>query len=213
MRKHITTIAIFLFLAVTKLASANEATSLIHKLKAHYQNTSSIKAFSLTHSYLGQSDPFQSWDFEAPTRYKAFKVTDIDIEKQHYYQNVVHHYTGGLYFDEVHFQNSKESLRYERNGISLGKSAIQQNMDSFNRYKNLTLMNLDFFAIRPTDYSKANEGEGRWDCSLMEYGRTAGTTPRRPGAVLSGRKLSFGTGWWPTGRPLSCLRLGATTSM
>jgi len=148
-RKHITTIAISLFLAVTKLASANEATSLIHKLKAHYQNTSSIKAFSLTHSYLGQSDPFQSWDFEAPTRYKAFKVTDIDIEKQHYYQNVVHHYTGGLYFDEVHFQNSKESLRYERNGISLGKSAIQQNMDSFNRYKNLTLMNLDFFAIRP----------------------------------------------------------------
>lgn len=148
MRKYITSV-IFLFLAVTKLAYASEATSFINTLKTHYQNTSSIKAFSLTHSYLGRSDPFQSWDFQAPTRYKAFKVTDIDINNQHYYQNVVHHFTGGLYFDEVHFQNSKESLRYERNGISLGKSVIEQNMSSFNRYKNLTLMNLDFFAIMP----------------------------------------------------------------
>lgn len=149
MKKHITISAIFLLLAVTQLANANEATSFINKLKTHYQNTSSIKAFSLTHSYLGRSNPFQSWDFQAPTRYSAFKITDIDTDKQHYYQNVVHHYTGGLYFDEVHFQNSKESLRYERNGISLGKGVIEQNMNSFNRYKNLTLMNLDFFAIRP----------------------------------------------------------------
>jgi len=128
---------------------ANEAKSLLSSLKSHYQSTSSIKAFSLTHSYLGRSDPYQSWDFQAPTRYKAFKITDIDTGKQHYYQNVVHHYTGGLYFDEVHFQNSEESLRYERNGISLGKSAIEQNLNSFNRYKNLTLMNVDFFAVRP----------------------------------------------------------------
>ncbi len=148
MIKHIAISAIF-FLAITKLAYANEATLFINTLKTHYQNTSSIKAFSLTHSYLGRSNPFQSWDFQAPTRYKAFKITDIDINKQHYYQNVVHHFTGGLYFDEVHFQNSKESLRYERNGISLGKNVIEQSMNSFNRYKNLTLMNLDFFAIRP----------------------------------------------------------------
>ncbi|WP_105170069.1 hypothetical protein [Pseudoalteromonas sp. T1lg23B] len=143
------------FFLITILASfpfstyANEAESFLSMLKTHYQNTSSIKAFSLIHSYLGQSDPYQSWDFQAPTRYKAFKITDIDIDKQHYYQNVVHHYTGGLYFDEVHFQNSEESLRYERNGISLGKSAIEQNIDSFNRYKNLTLMNVDFFAVKP----------------------------------------------------------------
>lgn len=148
MRKYIKSV-IFLFLAVTKLACASEATTFINTLKTHYQNTSSIKVFSLTHSYLGRSDPFQSWDFQAPTRYKAFKVTDIDINNHHYYQNVVHLFTGGLYFDEVHFQNSKESLRYERNGISLGKSVIKQNMNSFNRYKNLTLMNLDFFAIMP----------------------------------------------------------------
>lgn len=149
MRKYAAKSVIFLFFAVTKFAHASEATSFINKLKIHHQDTSSIKSFSLTHSYLGRSDPFQSWDFQAPTRYKAFKVTDIDIDNQHYYQNVVHYFTGGLYFDEVHFQNSKESLRYERNGISLGKSTIEQNMNSFERYKNLTLMNLDFFAIKP----------------------------------------------------------------
>ncbi len=61
----------------------------------------------------------------------------------------MHHYTGGLYFDEVHFQNDNESIRYERNGISLGKSVIEQSMNSFSRYTGLTLMNLDFFAVKP----------------------------------------------------------------
>ncbi|WP_448548474.1 hypothetical protein [Thalassotalea fusca] len=135
--------------SVTAFGHANDAKSFISQLKKHYQHTSSIKAFSLTHSYLGRSDPYQSWDFQAPSRYKAFKVTDIDLEKQHYYQNVVHHNTGGLYFDEIHFQNRYESLRYERNGISLGKAAVEQDMNSFERYKNLTLMNLDFFAVKP----------------------------------------------------------------
>lgn len=128
---------------------ANSAEEFLNTLKSHYQNTSSINAFSLTHSYLGRSDPFQSWDYKAPTRYQAFKVTEIDLMNKHYYQNVVHHFTGGLYFDEVHFQNSNESLRYERNGISLGKKAIPQKLSSFNRYTNLTLMNLDFLAVRP----------------------------------------------------------------
>lgn len=133
----------------TLCAYATEAEAFMNQLKEHYHLTSSITAFSLTHSYLGRSDPYQSWDFQSPSRYKAFKVTDIDMEKKHYYQNVVHHNTGGLYFDEIHFQNSDESLRYERNGISLGKVAIEQNMSSFERYKNLTLMNLDFFAVKP----------------------------------------------------------------
>ncbi len=151
-------------------AYGKEAKSFLTSLKAHYQSTSSIKAFSLTHSYLGRSDPYQSWDFQAPTRYKAFKITDIDTNKQHYYQNVVHHYTGGLYFDEVHFQNNEESLRYERNGISLGKSAIEQNMNSFNRYTNLTLMNLDFFAVRPL------LGESDIDGKIeYQQGETTGT--------------------------------------
>ncbi|REL31611.1 hypothetical protein [Thalassotalea euphylliae] len=138
-----------LYLGVTSSTYASEAKAFIELLQKHYQQTASISAFSLTHSYFGRSDPYQSWDYQAPSRYKAFKVTDIDMEKQHYYQNVVHHFTGGLYLDEVHFQNDSESSRYERNGISLGKSAIAQSMNSFSRYKNLTLMNLDFLAVRP----------------------------------------------------------------
>jgi len=131
------------------LASAGEAEDFIDKLKSHYQNFSSVTKFSLTHRYLGRSDPYQSWDYQAPSRYKAFKVTDIDIDKKHYAQNVVHHFTGGRLLDEVHFQNDSESLRYEKNGITLGKQVSRQKMNSFERYKNLTLMNLDFFAVRP----------------------------------------------------------------
>ena len=62
---------------------------------------------------------------------------------------MVHHFTGGLLLDEVHFQNDNESLRYEKNGISLGKRVSKQSMNSFERYKNLTMMNIDFFAVRP----------------------------------------------------------------
>lgn len=133
----------------TSFSSANETKQFIDLLKDNYTDTSKIKAFSLTHSYLGRSDPYQSWDYESPTRYKAFKITEIDFVKQNYYQNVVHFYTGGQYVDEVHFQNEGESFRYERNGFLFGKVAVPQNANSFNRYKNLTLMNLDFFAIRP----------------------------------------------------------------
>ncbi|WOH37292.1 hypothetical protein RI844_18315 [Thalassotalea fonticola] len=150
MRIYIITVLLALsHVAFASSTHINDAIPFIELLNKHYKQTSSIKAFSLTHSYLGRSEPYQSWDFEAPSRYKAFKVTDIDLEKQYYYQNVVHHYTGGLYFDEVHFQNGEESVRYERNGISLGKRAIEQNMNSFTRFKNLTFMNLDFFAVRP----------------------------------------------------------------
>ena len=130
-------------------AMANETEDYISLLKTHYEKSNSIKAFSLTHRYLGRSDPYQSWDYQAPSRYKAFKVTDIDMVNKHYSQNVLHWYTGGLFTDEVHFQNNVESLRYERNGIYYGKRAIKQSQNSFERYKRLTMMNLDFFAVQP----------------------------------------------------------------
>lgn len=139
---------IFICVYVPK-ASSGELETFIADLKLHYQNSSSISAFSLTHRYLGRSNPYQSWDYKTPSRYQAFKVTDIDLTKKHYAQNVVHNFTGNLYFDEVHFQNDSESLRYERNGISIGKRVIKQSLNSFERYKNLTLMNVDFFAVRP----------------------------------------------------------------
>lgn len=138
-----------LFTVVSPIAIGGETEDFIEKLKLHYQQSSSITAFSLSYRYLGQSDAYQSWDYKAPSRYQAFKVTDIDLRKKHYVQNVVHNFTGGLQVDEVHFQNDIESLRYEKNGSILGKRVRNQTMNSFERYKNLTLMNVDFFAIRP----------------------------------------------------------------
>lgn len=138
-----------LFTVAAPIVMAGETEHFIEKLKLHYHKTSSITAFSLAYRYLGQSDAYQSWDYKAPSRYKAFKVTDMDLRKKHYAQNVIHHFTGGLLADEVHFQNDIESLRYEKNGILYGKRVRKQGMNSFERYKNLTLMNVDFFAVRP----------------------------------------------------------------
>lgn len=130
-------------------AKASDTENYVAQLKRHYEKSNSIEAFSLTHRYLGRSDPYQSWDYQAPSRYQAFKVTDIDMVNRHYAQNVVHWYSGGLLTDEVHFQNDSESFRYERNGMYYGKGAVKQSLNSFERYKNLTLMNLDFFAVTP----------------------------------------------------------------
>jgi len=150
-RHILTSVCVYMTLYTTTItiASAGESEDFIDKLKSHYHETSSITAFSLSYRYLGHSDPYQSWDFKAPSRYSAFKVIDMDLRKKHYSQNVVHHYTGGLLVDEVHFQNDVESLRYEKNGILLGKGVRKQGMNSYDRYKNLTMMNVDFFAIRP----------------------------------------------------------------
>ncbi len=97
MRRLLTSvcICISLFTVTTAIAIAGETKNFIGKLKSHYQKTSSITAFSLTYRYLGKSDAYQSWDYQAPSRYNAFKVTDIDLVKKHYAQNAVHHFTGG----------------------------------------------------------------------------------------------------------------------
>lgn len=130
-------------------ASGDDEISFITKLKSKHQQTIDIKAFSLTHRYLGRRNAYQSWDVESATRYSAYKVTELDLENQLYWQNVVHHFTGQQMFDEVHFQNETASFRYERNGMSLGKRIIEQPLTSFNRYKNVTLINIDFLAILP----------------------------------------------------------------
>lgn len=145
----IMTIATSMTLTIEAREVERNVENFITKLKSHYQKTSSITAFSLTYRYLGKSDAYQSWDYQAPSRYKAFKVTDLDLVKKHYAQSVVHHFTGGRLLDEVHFQNDNESLRYEKNGNSLGKRVSKQDMNSFERYKNLTMMNIDFLAVRP----------------------------------------------------------------
>ena len=142
-------LCIQLFMLFTPQALAGEVEDYVAKLKGHYKDTLSIKTFSLTHRYLGRSDPYQSWDYQAPNRYSAFKVTDVDLERKHYAQRVVHRFIGGQLIDEHHYQNDTESLRYEMNGMPLGKGVLKQSMNSFERYKNITMTSIDFLVVRP----------------------------------------------------------------
>lgn len=138
-----------LIISAAFTASASEVDDYLAKLKGRYQDTLSIQAFSVTNRYLGRKDPYQSWDYQAPNRYYAFKVTDVDLKRKHYAQRVVHRFIGGQLIDEFHFQNDSESLRYETNGMVFGKGVLEQNMDSFERYKNITMTSIDFLVIRP----------------------------------------------------------------
>jgi hypothetical protein len=129
----------------------SESEDFVLKLKTHYQSTQDINAFSITHNYLylGQYGYYRSWDYQAPYRYTAFKVTEFDLEKKYYFENVIHHYTGGRKMDEVHFQNDTESFRYEKNGIPYGKQIVRQSLDDYDEFKNIIMINVDFFAVRP----------------------------------------------------------------
>ncbi len=128
-----------------------EAENFVAKLKMHYQKTPPPKVFSITHNYLylGENGYYRSWDYQAPNRYTAFKVTEFDLENKHYVENVVHHFTGGRKKDELHFQNSTESFRYEKTGIPYGKRVVRQSMDEFEDFRDIILVNIDFFAVTP----------------------------------------------------------------
>ena len=137
-----------LFTITLPTAWAGMAEDFVVKLKVHYQKTPPIKAFSLTQHYL-ESRPYRAWDYQAPNRWTASKVTEFDLDKKHYFESVIHHYTGGLKFDEIHFQNDTQSFRYEKNGIPYGKRIVKQSMGSYERLKNIYLMNIDFLAVKP----------------------------------------------------------------
>jgi len=141
--------AIFTIAAPT--VSAGETDDFVTKLKIHYQKTQSITGFSMTHNYLylGHNASYSSWDYQAPNRYTAFKVTEFDLEKKHYFENVIHNYSGGRKLDEIHFHNDTDSFRYAKNGLPYGKRLKSQDMDDYEGFKNLIMVNVDFFAIRP----------------------------------------------------------------
>jgi hypothetical protein len=128
-----------------------KAEDFVDKLKTHYQKTLLIKSFSMTHNYLylGPNGAYSSWDYQAPNRYTAFKVTEFDLEKKHYVESVAHNYPGGRKLDEVHFQNDTESFRYEKNGVPYGKRLIKQSLDDYDGFKDLIVVNINFLALRP----------------------------------------------------------------
>jgi hypothetical protein len=140
-----------LFINTMTKGWAGEAENFVAKLKTHYQRTPPPKVFSITHNYLylGEYSYYRSWDYQAPNRYTAFKVTEFDLDKNHYVENVIHHFPGGRKKDEVHFQNSTDSFRYEKTGIPYGKRVVRQSMDEFDDFKEIILVNIDFFAVTP----------------------------------------------------------------
>jgi len=132
-------------------ALAGDLETFITKLQSHYKKTQHINSFSMTHNYLylGHNAAYSSWDYKAPNRYTAFKVTEFDLKQEHYFEHVVHHYPGGKTFDEVHFQNNTDSFRYSKNGLPYGKRLVQQPMDDYQGFKDLILANIDFLSVRP----------------------------------------------------------------
>ncbi len=144
-------ISMAVFTISNSTASEIKAENFIAKLKTYYQKTRLIKSFSMTHNYLylGQDRSYSSWDYQAPNQYTAFKITEFDLEKQHYVESVVHNFPGGRKLDEVHFKNDTESFRYEKKGVPYGKRLVRQSLDDYEGFKNLIVVNIDFLALRP----------------------------------------------------------------
>lgn len=136
-------------LFTTTTAWAGEAEDFVAKLKIHYQKAPTLEVFALNYHYLGKENPYQAWDYQSPERYMALRMVEIDLVKKHFVERDIHHFSGGLTFDRVQFQNDKESLFYDRNGLSLGKRILKQSLDSFEEIKGHIFMNLDFLAVKP----------------------------------------------------------------
>jgi len=142
-------ISIFLLVAGVSV-QANQIHALVGKVRAHYQHTLPIKAFSLNHHYLNKRYRSRSyWDFRIPNRHMSQRVVELDLEKKHFYDNDLHYSSGGRLSDFVQFQNGSESLAYEKNGSSYGKLVRKQSMDRFDQAMGYFVMNLDFIAVRP----------------------------------------------------------------
>jgi len=140
---------ITLFTFLIPKVSAGDVQKFVTKVKAHYQNTSSITAFSLSHHYLNkQYRSHNYWDYQIPNRIMAQRTVEIDLVSKHFYDNDIYYTSGGQLFDRAHFQNGIESFAYEMNGSSLGKRIINQGMGQFSRMEYI-LMDIDFLAVRP----------------------------------------------------------------
>ncbi len=128
---------------------AGEVEEFVAKLKSHYQKTLPITAFSLSHHYLNkQYRDLDYWDYQTPNRIMAQRTVEIDLVKEHFYDNDIYYTSGGLLLDRAHFQNDKESFAYEMNGSSLGKRIINQGLGQFYRMAYI-LLDVDFLAVRP----------------------------------------------------------------
>lgn len=131
------------------IASTTQLSDYLTKLKIHYQQAPKLEKFALNYHYLGGNSPYQSWDYAAPERYIAIRMVEIDLIKKHFFENDIHHFSGGRTFDRIQFQNDQHSMFYDRNGLALGKRIIQQNMNTFDEIKGHIFLNIDFLAVTP----------------------------------------------------------------
>jgi hypothetical protein len=135
--------------STSAFAGKSEAEEFVAKVKSHYQNTLHINAFSLSHHYLNrQYRDHDYWDYQTPNRIMAQRTVEIDLVKEHFYDNDILYTSGGQLLDRAHFENDTASFAYEMNGGYMGKRIINQGKGQFFRMA-YVLLNIDFLAVRP----------------------------------------------------------------
>jgi hypothetical protein len=143
----------FGLISITSIAqstSIGEAEDYISKLKAHYQNTLSINAYSMKYHFLNRRyQDHNYWDYKAPNLFMSQRVIEADLEKKHFYDNDIVYFAGGRLYDRAQFQNDSESFFYERSATSLGRAVERRELHNFDIFKSYNVMNVDFLAVRP----------------------------------------------------------------
>lgn len=143
-------IGMIFFIITIPVASAEEVTDFVAKLKVHYQKTLPIKTYSLNYHFLNkQYRDNNYWDYQTPNRHMSVRMIEVDLEKRHFYDNDILYFSGGLLWDRVQFQNDTESYYYEKSGGFMGKGVIKQDLGNFDRFNRHNIMNIDFLAVRP----------------------------------------------------------------
>lgn len=167
------TTCLLLFCCILPSAWAGETEQFVAKLKAHYEDTLSIAAFTLKYHFLNrQYRVLNYWDFQAPNLHMSQRVVEVDLEKKHFYDNDVLYYAGGRLFDRVQFQNDNESLFYEKSATVLGREVFRLDMDNFDIFKGHMLTNIDFLVVRPI-FEEANIED---NMSLVRHKESDSTT-------------------------------------
>jgi hypothetical protein len=131
-------------------ASAGEVEDYIDKLRTHYQDTLSVKTYSLKYHFLNRRYQDQNyWDYQTPNLYMSQRVVEVDLEKRQFYDNDIVYFAGGRLYDRAQFQSDTESYFYERSATVLGRAVEQREMNNFDIFKSYNIMNIDFLAVRP----------------------------------------------------------------
>lgn len=90
----------------------------------------------------------QSYDFRNPTPIVKSRTTDLDFTNRYYYEDDISTWPGGFVFHYRDFQNAKQSLQYDVNGVVNGKRVREFDLNNFDVIKKRTDNLIDFLAVR-----------------------------------------------------------------